>query len=153
MPEELMTATADGEQLDSQVTEQVETGDTGQVTEQQTETQAPPEKTFTQAFMPYKKVGAVKNASLDAALGLEVENGADLHPLAEEIRREEWAGAVEVDGQRLTVAVRNLPAAQRELPGRVLAAGLVLTRYEQVKPTLEDVFLRIVENGKEAVQP
>lgn len=34
------------------------------------------EKTFTQAFMPYKKVGAVKNASLDAALGLEVENGA-----------------------------------------------------------------------------
>ena len=60
---------------------------------------------------------------------------------------------MEVDGQRLTVAVRNLPAAQRELPGRVLAAGLVLTRYEQVKPTLEDVFLRIVENGKEAVQP
>jgi ABC-2 type transport system ATP-binding protein len=86
-------------------------------------------------------------------LAVEVENGADLHPLAEEIRREEWAGAVEVDGQRLTVAVRNLPAAQRELPGRVLAAGLVLTRYEQVKPTLEDVFLRIVENGKEAVQP
>lgn len=34
------------------------------------------EKTFTQAFTPYKKVGAVKNASLDAALGLEVENGA-----------------------------------------------------------------------------
>lgn len=30
------------------------------------------EKTFTQAFMPYKQVGAVKNASLDVALGLEM---------------------------------------------------------------------------------
>ena len=51
MPEELMTATADGEQLDTQeVTEQVETGDTGLVTDdQQTETQTPPERTFTQA--------------------------------------------------------------------------------------------------------
>lgn len=52
MPEELTTtATADGEAMETQVTEQVETGDTGQVTnEQQTETQTqPPEKTFTQA--------------------------------------------------------------------------------------------------------
>lgn len=54
MPEELTTtATADGEQFETQetqVTEQVETGDTGQVTdEQQTETQTQAEKTFTQA--------------------------------------------------------------------------------------------------------
>lgn len=56
MPEDLMTATAtaDGDQLetqDTQVSEQVETGDTGLETgEQQTEqTQTPPEKTFTQA--------------------------------------------------------------------------------------------------------
>jgi hypothetical protein len=57
MPEEMTaTVTADGEQLqtqETQVTEQVETGDTGQVTEQQTEqqaeTQAQAEKTFTQS--------------------------------------------------------------------------------------------------------
>lgn len=56
MPEDLMTATAtaDGDQLetqDTQVSEQVETGDTGLETgEQQIEqTQTPPEKTFTQA--------------------------------------------------------------------------------------------------------
>ncbi len=30
------------------------------------------EKTFTQYFMPYKKVGAVKNASIDAVLNMEV---------------------------------------------------------------------------------
>lgn len=66
MPEELLesTATADGDEMEtqiaeqdeSQVTEQVETGDTGQVTDEQQEQQeeteqqeAPPEKTFTQA--------------------------------------------------------------------------------------------------------
>lgn len=56
MPEDLMTATAtaDGDQLETQytqVSEQVETGDTGlEAGEQQTEqTQTPPEKTFTQA--------------------------------------------------------------------------------------------------------
>ncbi|MEG0049230.1 MAG: DUF5107 domain-containing protein [Clostridia bacterium] len=32
------------------------------------------EKTFTQVFMPYKKVGSVKNASTDWVLGLDVEN-------------------------------------------------------------------------------
>lgn len=34
------------------------------------------EKTFTQYFMPYKKVGQVKNASVDAALNLSVEHGS-----------------------------------------------------------------------------
>ncbi|MCH5210040.1 MAG: DUF5107 domain-containing protein [Oscillospiraceae bacterium] len=33
------------------------------------------EKTFTQYFLPYKNVGAVKNATLDAAINLEVMDG------------------------------------------------------------------------------
>lgn len=33
------------------------------------------EKTFTQYFMPYKKVGVVKNATKDACLGMEKEDG------------------------------------------------------------------------------
>lgn len=33
------------------------------------------EKTFTQYFLPYKSVGAVKNATLDAAINLEVMDG------------------------------------------------------------------------------
>lgn len=32
------------------------------------------EKTFTQYFMPYKNIGMVKNATIDAAVNLEVEN-------------------------------------------------------------------------------
>ncbi len=33
------------------------------------------EKTFTQYFMPYKKVGCVQNASTEAVLGLDVQDG------------------------------------------------------------------------------
>lgn len=33
------------------------------------------EKTFTQYFMPYKHVGRVKNATRDAAVGMDLENG------------------------------------------------------------------------------
>lgn len=34
------------------------------------------EKTFTQYFMPYKSVGAVKNATTDAMINLEIEDGS-----------------------------------------------------------------------------
>ncbi len=37
------------------------------------------EKTFTQYFMPYKKVGQVKNATIDAAVNLELVPGPDGH--------------------------------------------------------------------------
>ncbi len=83
---------------------------------------------------------------------LEVENGTDSTRLVEEIRLVEWARSVEVDGKRLIVTVNDLAAAQRELLNRAVALGLVVTHYEQVKPSLEDVFLRIVENSKEVVQ-
>ena len=55
-----------------------------------------------------------------------------------------WVSAVTVDGLTATVQVTDLPLAQRELLRLAVAADLTLERYELVKPTLEDVFLRIV---------
>jgi len=55
-----------------------------------------------------------------------------------------WVSAVTVDGLTATVQVTDLPLAQRELLRLTVAADLTLERYELVKPTLEDVFLRIV---------
>lgn len=81
-------------------------------------------------------------------LALEADDADRLSQLAAEVRQMDWARAVAVEGKRLTVTVKDLAAAQRELLGRAVAAGLVVTHYEQVKPSLEDVFLRIVENGK-----
>jgi len=83
-------------------------------------------------------------------LALEVDKGDQLAGLAADVRQMAWSKTVEVDGRRLTVTVNDLATAQRELLKQAVAAGLVVTHYEQVKPSLEDVFLRIVENGKEA---
>jgi len=85
-------------------------------------------------------------------LALEADNHDQLNELAADVRQMNWARAVELDGRRLTVTVNDLAAAQRELLGRAVAAGLVVTHYEQVKPSLEDVFLRIVENGNDSRQ-
>jgi len=86
-------------------------------------------------------------------LALEAADAAMLDGFATEIRSLDWARSAAVDGTRLTVTVQDLAAAQVELLKRAVAAGLVVTHYEQVKPSLEDVFLRIVENGKDQVQP
>ena len=83
-------------------------------------------------------------------LALEVESEGQLEGLAAEVRLLTWAKTAVVDGRRLTVVVNDLTAAQHDLLNRAVNAGLVVTHYEQVKPSLEDVFLRIVENGKEA---
>ncbi|MHB8193946.1 MAG: ABC transporter ATP-binding protein [Bellilinea sp.] len=86
-------------------------------------------------------------------LVLETDDLDRLPQLAAEVRQLDWVRAVELDGRRLTVTVKDLSTAQRELLSRAVTAGLVVTHYEQVKPSLEDVFLRIVENGNETRQP
>jgi hypothetical protein len=43
------------------------------------------------------------------------------------------------------VMVNDLEAARRELLASAVEAGLVLDRYQIVRPSLEDVFMRLVE--------
>jgi hypothetical protein len=43
--------------------------------------------------------------------------------------------------------VNDVEIARRELLASAVTAGLVLDRYEMVRPSLEDVFLRLVEGG------
>jgi len=42
------------------------------------------------------------------------------------------------------VIVRDVAAAKRELLALAVRSGLVLNRYEMVRPSLEDIFLRLV---------
>jgi ABC-type uncharacterized transport system ATPase subunit len=46
--------------------------------------------------------------------------------------------------------VNNVEKAKRELLLLAVQAGLVLTRYEMIRPSLEDVFLQLVGEGREA---
>ena len=54
-----------------------------------------------------------------------------------------------IDRRKARVVVRDVATARRELLASLAQARLELTRYEMVRPSLEDVFLRLV-SGEEA---
>jgi ABC-2 type transport system ATP-binding protein len=56
----------------------------------------------------------------------------------------DWVASAVRDGRVGRVVVEDVDVAQGALLAQVVAAGLVLRRYEMVTPTLEDVFLRLV---------
>jgi ABC-2 type transport system ATP-binding protein len=67
--------------------------------------------------------------------------------LVETLRGADWVTAVDVVHGALRVTVSDPSLAGRELLPAVVAAGLTLATYERVRPTLEDVFLRLVGRG------
>jgi ABC-2 type transport system ATP-binding protein len=63
------------------------------------------------------------------------------------VRTEAWATSVVVNGSTARVIVKDVAQARQALLARVVDAGLALRRYEIVTPSLEDIFLRLV-NGE-----
>ncbi len=80
----------------------------------------------------------------------ELETGpgqtAELARWAEALRPAPWIETVSVEGPTARIVVHDTAVAQRDLLPSALGAGLVLTRYEMMRPSLEEVFLRLV-NG------
>jgi ABC-2 type transport system ATP-binding protein len=86
------------------------------------------------------------------AFEVEVGNGlvGQLSAWAESLRSLPWVVSVSLDRATARIVVGDVEAARRELLASALATGLVLDRYEMVRPSLEDVFMRLVENGGQA---
>jgi ABC-2 type transport system ATP-binding protein len=63
---------------------------------------------------------------------------------AEAQRQQPWVTGASVSGRVARLSVSDVAAAKQALLPAVVAAGLVLTRYEMVQPSLEDIFLRLV---------
>jgi ABC-2 type transport system ATP-binding protein len=80
----------------------------------------------------------------------EGEDAADVKRWADTVRQQDWATAVSLDGDRLRVTVSDIQRARRELLASAVAQQIALRRYEEVRPSLEDVFLQLVE--KEPIQ-
>ena len=80
----------------------------------------------------------------------EGEDPAAIKRWADTVRLQSWATAVNLDGDRLRVTVSDVKRARRELLASAVAQEIALRRYEEVRPSLEDVFLQLVE--KEAIQ-
>jgi ABC-2 type transport system ATP-binding protein len=67
-----------------------------------------------------------------------------IRSLTERLRGLPWVDRVEADGSGLVVSVTDADIASRELLGVVVAASVRLAAFERARPSLEDVFLRLV---------
>ena len=87
-----------------------------------------------------------------SAIEVEGVNGGDggLREWAEAVRGAAWVTALALDGPVVRVTVNDVAVARRELLASAAQRGLELNRFEVVKPSLEDVFLRLVAGGRDA---
>ena len=74
----------------------------------------------------------------------EVEFEQPQPAFAAGLRARPWVAGVEEHGTLIRVIAADLPAARTALLPLVTATGAPLMRYEQVLPSLEDVFVRLV---------
>jgi ABC-2 type transport system ATP-binding protein len=81
---------------------------------------------------------------------VDAQTNAGLTAWIEELRKETWVKNVLVDGLVVRVVVNEVEIAKKELMASITHARLILTRYEVVRPSLEDVFLQLV--GQEEAQ-
>jgi len=63
---------------------------------------------------------------------------------SEALQRERWVKSIVLEGLVARVNVTDIEVAKRELLTSITQAGLILARYEVLRPSLEDVFLQLV---------
>ena len=83
------------------------------------------------------------------AFEFEVERGfgQSLKAWVETLRHLSWVTSATTDTRKARVVVNDVEKAKRDLLISATEATLVLTRYEMVRPSLEDVFLQLVDAG------
>jgi len=86
-----------------------------------------------------------RRAAVDR-LVIEVEG--DPAALIRDLERRPWLRSIERDEGRLTLAVSDLKAAQRELPAAIASAELGLKRFEAAEVSLEDMFVELVRRAE-----
>jgi len=83
------------------------------------------------------------------AFEVEADDHTALASWAEDLRRSPWVTNVTGQNGTLRIIVKDVQTAKRNLLNQAVGAGLVLNRYEEIRPSLEDVFLQLV--GSESV--
>jgi ABC-2 type transport system ATP-binding protein len=75
---------------------------------------------------------------------LELDNhGQEAGALMEALRRQPWFESLSTEQNLIRVTVKDLAQAKRALLPLVAGSGLVLNRLEWVRPSLEEIFLKI----------
>ena len=78
------------------------------------------------------------------AFEVEGDDNTALARWAGDLRRLPWVISVTPLNGAFRITVRDVQAAKRELLASAVHSGLILNRYEEVRPSLEDVFLQLV---------
>ena len=78
------------------------------------------------------------------AFEVEGDDQAALSLWAQELRRLPWVISVVPRNDAFRITVRDVQSAKRALLAMAVNSGLTLNRYEEVRPSLEDVFLQLV---------
>jgi ABC-2 type transport system ATP-binding protein len=73
--------------------------------------------------------------------------------LATAMRGQAWAGEIRTQADMVRVFVNDPAVAGPAILPLVVASGVRLVRYERARPSLEDVFLRLVAGGGPAIAP
>ncbi|MBM3296291.1 MAG: ABC transporter ATP-binding protein [Candidatus Aminicenantes bacterium] len=82
---------------------------------------------------------------------VEADRGQEdaLRAWAESLSRAPWLDSTAFpEARTVRVLVNDPETAKRELLASAVRAGLVLARFEMIRPTLEDVFLKLVPQGR-----
>jgi ABC-2 type transport system ATP-binding protein len=77
-------------------------------------------------------------------LVVEVETAAAAAAVSGALTGRAWLRSLETVERTLRLTVSDLPAAQREIPAAISAAGVPLRRFEIEEASLEDVFVELV---------
>ena len=81
------------------------------------------------------------------AITIETEAGEKKLSLIGELEKREWAEKVtNLDNGELRLDVLDMVKAQHEIPGIIAATGAALKKYSVLEPTLEDIFMKVVDN-------
>lgn len=75
---------------------------------------------------------------------LEVEGDGAAAAVGGLLAGRAWMRSIETEERTLRMTVSDLPAAQREIPTAIAAAGVALRRFEIEEASLEDVFVELV---------
>ncbi|MEW6094295.1 MAG: ABC transporter ATP-binding protein [Chloroflexota bacterium] len=78
----------------------------------------------------------------------EAADAASASRWADRLKVQPWIAAISVDGAAVRVTVTDILRARKEILSSAVAQEVTLRRYEEVRPSLEDVFLQLT--GKEA---
>lgn len=76
----------------------------------------------------------------------EGEDPASMQSWADLLKGQNWVTALNLDGNILRVTVNDVMRARKELLASAVTQGVTLKRYDETRPSLEDVFLQLVNN-------